>query len=57
MLSRRAAIGMAATGLPALLVSSRSAFALDYPTLYGLTTVVLALAAGLIAGRFGANPS
>ncbi len=33
------------------------AFALDYPTLYGLTTVVLALAAGLLAGRFGANAS
>ena len=32
MLSRRAAIGMVATGLPALLVSSRKALALDYPT-------------------------
>ena len=32
MLSRRTAIGMVATGLPALLVSSRKALALDYPT-------------------------
>ena len=32
MLSRRAAFGMVASGLPALLVSSRNAFALDYPT-------------------------
>jgi tripartite-type tricarboxylate transporter receptor subunit TctC len=32
MLSRRAAIGMVATGLPALLVSTRRALALDYPT-------------------------
>src|SRR6516162_7999124 len=32
MLSRRAAIGMVATGLPALLVSRRKALALDYPT-------------------------
>jgi tripartite-type tricarboxylate transporter receptor subunit TctC len=32
MLSRRAAIGMVASGLPALLVSSRNALALDYPT-------------------------
>ena len=32
MLSRRAAIGMVATGLPALLVSPRRAHALDYPT-------------------------
>jgi tripartite-type tricarboxylate transporter receptor subunit TctC len=32
MLSRRAAIGMVATGLPALLVSTRRALTLDYPT-------------------------
>jgi len=32
MLSRRTAIGMVATGLPALLVSTRKALALDYPT-------------------------
>jgi tripartite-type tricarboxylate transporter receptor subunit TctC len=32
MLSRRAVVGMVATGLPSLLVSSRSALALDYPT-------------------------
>src|SRR5262252_743993 len=32
MLSRRAAIGMVATTLPALLVSRRKALALDYPT-------------------------
>jgi tripartite-type tricarboxylate transporter receptor subunit TctC len=32
MFSRRAAIGMVATGVPALLASARSACALDYPT-------------------------